>query len=71
MSTIKGLKAKCQDLDDLPEEIREEMSFHLVEHMDDVLEHAILTDEGVSVFKDVPVSAVFEDINLSEHNITQ
>jgi ATP-dependent Lon protease len=29
------------DLDDLPEEIREAMSFHLVEHMDDVLDLAL------------------------------
>ena len=36
-----------QDLDDLPEEIREEMSFHLVEHMDSVLDLA-LQDAGQS-----------------------
>jgi hypothetical protein len=39
--------------------------------MDHVLEHAILTEEGESVFKDVPITSVFEDIKLSEHNITQ
>jgi len=35
-----------KDLDDLPDEIREEMTFIPVEHMDDVLEHALLQLES-------------------------
>lgn len=37
VDTIILPKKNEQDLDDLPEEIREQMSFHLVDHMDDVL----------------------------------
>jgi ATP-dependent Lon protease len=35
------------DLDDVPEEIRNELSFVLVEHLDEVLERAIPPDVGL------------------------
>jgi ATP-dependent Lon protease len=60
-----------RNLNDVPAKILKKLTITLVEHMDDVLEHAILTEEGESVFKDVPVGTVFKDINVSEHNITQ
>lgn len=41
VDTIILPKKNEQDLDDLPEEIREGMSFHLVEHMDNVLDLAL------------------------------
>lgn len=43
VDTIILPKKNEQDLDDLPDEIRQDMTFHLVEHMDNVLE---LTLEG-------------------------
>ncbi len=41
VNTVILPKKNEQDLDDLPEEIREQMTFHLVEHMDEVLEQAL------------------------------
>ncbi|MCA9914192.1 MAG: endopeptidase La, partial [Anaerolineae bacterium] len=41
VNTVILPKKNEQDLDDLPEEIREQMTFHLVDHMDEVLEHAL------------------------------
>ncbi|MEE4164943.1 MAG: endopeptidase La [Desulfocapsaceae bacterium] len=60
-----------RNLNDVPARILKKLTITPVEHMDHVLEHAILTEEGESVFKDVPITSVFEDIKLSEHNITQ
>ncbi len=60
-----------RNLNDVPARILKKLTITLVEHMDDVLEHAILVQEGESVFKNVPISNVFEDIKVSEHNITQ
>lgn len=47
VDTIVLPKKNEQDLDDLPEEIRKDMSFHLVDHMDSVLE-LTLQDAGQS-----------------------
>jgi ATP-dependent Lon protease len=41
VDTVILPKKNEQDLDDLPEEIREQMKFIMVEHMDEVLEHAL------------------------------
>ena len=60
-----------RNLNDVPARILKKLTITLVEHMDDVLEHAILVQEGESVFKDVPITTVFDDIKVSEHNITQ
>ena len=60
-----------RNLNDVPPKILKKLSIRLVEHMDDVLEQAILVDEGESVFKDVQLNSVYEDITVSEHNTTQ
>ncbi len=60
-----------RNLNDVPARILKKLTITPLEHMDDVLEHAILVQEGESVFKNVPITSVFEDIKVSEHNITQ
>jgi len=60
-----------RNLNDVPPKILKKLTIKPVEHMDDVLELAIITEEGDSVFKEMPISSLMEEITLSEHNITQ
>ena len=54
LGTVILPRANEVDLDDVPEEIRDEMSFLLVEHLDEVLEAAIMPDpELVAVKQEV------------------
>jgi ATP-dependent Lon protease len=41
LTTVIFPKRNEADLDDVPEDIREEMTFHVVETLDEVLEHAL------------------------------
>jgi ATP-dependent Lon protease len=40
-----------KDLEEIPQDVREEMTFHLVEHMDKVLSHALVSEVGSAVGK--------------------
>jgi ATP-dependent Lon protease len=60
-----------RDLNDVPARIRKSLNIVLVEHMDDVLGHSVITEEGESLFKDVPISSVFTEISIGQHNTTQ
>lgn len=40
-----------RDLNDVPAKIRKRLTIHLVEHMDEVLQHAIVMKEGENLFK--------------------
>jgi len=40
-----------RDLNDVPLKIRKKLTIDLVEHMDEVLRHAIVMKEGESLFK--------------------
>jgi ATP-dependent Lon protease len=57
-----------RDLDDVPMKIRKSLSIELVEHMDEVLEHAIVLKEGQTVLKSVVPAVVASDTNELEHN---
>lgn len=60
-----------RNLNDVPIKIRKKLSIKLVEHMDEVLEHAIVSEEGETLFSDLTINSAFEDISLTEHNTTQ
>ncbi len=60
-----------RNLNDVPVKILKKLSIRLVEHMDDVLEQAIVTDNGETVFRDAPLNSVYEDITVSEYNTPQ
>ena len=60
-----------RNLNDVPMKIRKKLSIILVEHMDEVLEQALILEEGERLFKDIGISTVYNDITLSEHNTTQ
>ena len=57
-----------RNLQDVPANIRKSLTIHLVEHMDEVLEHSIVLKEGETLFKDVPLDAVFKEDSVSSHN---
>ncbi|WP_136807906.1 endopeptidase La [Desulfosediminicola flagellatus] len=57
-----------RDLDDVPAKIRKSLSITLVEHMDNVLEHAIVLKEGETVLKPVVVPEVAAEAKELEHN---
>ncbi len=59
-----------RDLDDVPAKIRKSLSITLVEHMDDVLEHAIIMKEGESVLKAVDGVGPASDAVTTELNST-
>lgn len=60
-----------RNLNDVPLKVRRQLSITLVEHMDEVLEQSIITEEGETVFKDAPINSVYNEITVSEHNVTQ
>ncbi|THB78471.1 MAG: endopeptidase La [Desulfobulbaceae bacterium] len=60
-----------RNLNDVPARIRKKLTIKLVEHMDEVLDIALLVENGETVFKNAPINSVLEDISVSEHNTTQ
>jgi len=57
-----------RNLNDVPPNIKKSLKIILVEHMDDVLEHAIIVKEGESLFKGVAGGAAFSENSLAELN---
>ncbi len=56
------------NLDDVPQKIRKSLKISLVEHMDEVLERAICVKEKGTLFKEVPLDAIYNDITVSAYN---
>jgi ATP-dependent Lon protease len=48
-------KENEKDLKDVPKVISKQLEIALVEHMDEVLSHALILDEGASIFKNVDI----------------
>ena len=49
--------------------IRKLLKIELVEHMDKVLEKALVLKEGAALFTEVPIDSVSTDITASVHNV--
>lgn len=60
-----------RNLNDVPLKIRKKLNITLVEHMDEVLELAIIVGEGEALFKNPPINPVYNDISVNQHNTTQ
>lgn len=58
-----------RNLADVPAKVRKSLTIECVDHMDEVLEKALVVKEGESVFKDVPLGTVYGDIAVSTHNV--
>ena len=61
-------KENERDLKEVPARIRGALDIELVDHMDEVLQKALIVREGEPLFKDVPMDVVVGDITLSSHN---
>jgi ATP-dependent Lon protease len=48
-------KENAKDLKDVPKSISKQIEIALVEHMDEVLSHALILDEGATIFKNVDI----------------
>ena len=48
-------KENAKDLKDVPKSISKQVEIILVEHMDEVLSHALILDNGTSIFKNVDI----------------
>jgi ATP-dependent Lon protease len=71
VSDVLVPKDNERNLNDVPMKIRRKLSITLVEHMDEVLELAIISEDGSSLFKDVGINSIYNDITMSELNATQ
>ncbi len=57
-----------RDLNDVPMKIRKKLNVTLVEHMDDVLECALVMKEGDVLFKNPANTGLLREVAGSEHN---
>jgi ATP-dependent Lon protease len=55
IKTVIIPKENEKDLKDIPKEIAKEVNIVAVEHMDEVLSHALITNEGERLFKDLDI----------------
>jgi ATP-dependent Lon protease len=64
-------KENEKDLKDVPKSITSQMGIRFVEHMDEVLGHALITREGESLFKnaDIPLKMPIEKDQPAERAI--
>ncbi len=57
-----------RNLADIPPKIRRSLEIHCVEHMDEVLEWALVLEEGECLFFDAPVNALYGNILAPARN---
>jgi len=58
-----------RNLKEVPVRVRKLLKIELVEHMDEVLQKALVLKEGTSLFTEVPLDSVSADITASVHNV--
>lgn len=61
-------KENERDLTEVPQRIRGSLKIDLVDHVDEVLQHALIVREGEDLFKDVSLDSIYKDITISSHN---
>ncbi len=61
-------KENERDLKDVAPTIRKSLNIDLVEHMDEVLEYALVMKEGEVLFKDVAGATVYNEIDATRQN---
>ncbi len=57
-----------RDLKEVPQRIRGSLIIDLVDHVDEVLQKALMVQNGEVLFKDVPLESIYSDITASSHN---
>lgn len=68
IQTVLIPKENERNLADVPVNIRKSLTIHCLGNVDEVLEKALVLKEGETLFKDVPLSAVYGDFTVSSHN---
>ncbi|MFC1843646.1 endopeptidase La [Thermodesulfobacteriota bacterium] len=63
-------KENERNLKEVPIRVRKLLNIELVEHMDDVLQKALVLKEGASPFTEVPVESVDSDVAASVLNVS-
>jgi ATP-dependent Lon protease len=58
-----------RNLQEVPMRVRKLLKIELVDHMDKVLQKALVLKEGASLFTEVPFDSVSADITASTHNV--
>ncbi len=61
-------RENSRNLKEVPPKIRNSLLIEEVDHMDEVLQKALITKPGDDLFKDVPLESIFTDITISAHN---
>jgi ATP-dependent Lon protease len=61
-------KENERDLTEVPQRIRGSLKVDLVDHVDEVLQHALIVREGEDLFKNVSMDSIYKDITISSHN---
>ncbi len=61
-------KENERDLTEVPQRIRGSLKVELVDHVDEVLQYALIVRDGESLFKDVSLDSVYKDFRVSSHN---
>jgi ATP-dependent Lon protease len=57
-----------RNLKEVPQKVRGSLTVELVDDVDEVLQKALIVREGESLFKDVPMEAIYSDFTISSHN---
>jgi len=58
-----------RNLKEVPMRVRKLLKVELVDHMDEVLQKALVVKEGATLFIEVPIESVSADITASVHNV--
>jgi len=61
-------KENERELKEVPGKLRNSLCIELVEHMDEVLQKALVLKEDNTLFTDVPIESICDDISLSTSN---
>ncbi len=61
-------KENERDLKEVPQKVRNSLQIDLVEHVDEVLQKALIMKDDEVLFKEVALESIFSDITLSSHN---
>jgi ATP-dependent Lon protease len=61
-------KENERNLKDVPTKLKNSLSIDLVEHMDEVLQKALVLKEGQSLFHDMPIATICPDITITAQN---
>ena len=59
-----------RNLEEVPPRVRKRLKIEFVEHMDEVLQKALVLKEGVTLFTEVPLDSVTADITASVQNVS-